>query len=122
MKRADACVATVQSRQSELNKGAPPCRRKNFPFANRWRINQRLGRPDHPAGRASQRQRIPTLCDLEGLTPVPLAGFASWKSPEPTGLFPGLHNPVQDGMSVTTKCRPNHGNTGRFRSNCFSSS
>jgi bidirectional [NiFe] hydrogenase diaphorase subunit len=47
-------------------------------------------------------KKIPTLCDLEGLTPVGACRICIVEVSGTDRLFPACTTPVQDGMSVTT--------------------
>ena len=53
------------------------------------------------AARANGKH-IPTLCDLEGLTPVGACRLCIVEISGTDRLFPACTTPVQDGMSVTT--------------------
>ena len=53
------------------------------------------------AARANGK-KIPTLCDLEGLTPVGACRICMVEVSGTDRLFPACTTPLQDGMSVTT--------------------
>ena len=53
------------------------------------------------AARANKK-RIPTLCDLEGLTPVGACRICIVEVSGTDRLLPSCTTPIQDGMSVTT--------------------
>ena len=61
---------------------------------------------------------IPTLCDLEGLTPVGACRLCIVEVSGTDRLFPACTTPIQDGMSVTTTSPKAHAVTAAFLSSC----
>ena len=59
-------------------------------------------RADHPGSRPGQREYIPTLCYLEGLSAVGACRLCIVEVSGVGRLLPACTTPVQDGMSVTT--------------------
>ena len=109
-----------QSRERELEEGASLAAKKLSIRIDGELISAVEGQTILQAAKANGKY-IPTLCDLEGLTPVGACRLCIVEVSGTDRLFPACTTPMQDGMSVTT-IPPSSRNTGAFRWNCCWSS